>query len=481
VANISESSRNGRPWSVADTLAIAILTALAGGIRGFRLANLPFIYSDELFYAREACNYVFASRDACGIPLDAISGHPPLGKWLISLGVRALGWDPVGWRVAGVIAGALTVALLYVLARIVLRSTRGATIVAGLLAIDFLHVVQSRIAMLDVFLTLFVVASFACIAADRAQRAAQADGSHARRGGGSIGHRPWLIAAGIMAGGAIATKWVGILALGGVAILAVTGAPARTGVSPRPSLVPHALQGQWLSLVVALVIVPMVAYVVTYLPRIDRPLLTAPWVPGSWVRGFVAIQREMLLSHVGGAEVRAVGTTNPSVSPAWSWPLLKRPMIYYSEPVTGDRRQVVTAMGSPVVWWSALLAVASLAWQWLRGRRSEGATVALVGFAALYGPLLIVSAMRSATFIYYFLPAVPFMCLALGVVALRVPARLASWCIPAFAIAAVASFAFFYPVITGAPIGGRALEARQWFRDCRSQPGTLAPAGWCWM
>ena len=463
---------------MADTLAIATLSILAGGIRGFRLANLPFIYSDELFYAREACNYVFASRETCGIPLDAISGHPPLGKWLISLGIRALGWEPVGWRAASVVAGAVTVALLYVLARIVLRSTRGATFVAGLLTIDFLHVVQSRMAMLDVFLTIFVVASFACVAADRAQRATLAADPRPRRTGFV---RPWLLAAGIMAGAAVATKWVGVMALLGVGFLAITGAPARSGASLRRSIVPRTIQGQWLSLVVALAIAPAIVYVATYVPRIDRPALTAPWVPGSWVRGFVAVQREMLLSHAGGAEVTAVGTTNPFVSPAWSWPLLKRPMVYYSEPGNGDARQVVTAMGSPFVWWSALLAFVALAWQMLRGRRREGSVVAVTGFAAIYGPLLIVIATRPATFIYYLLPAVPFMCLALGAVAEQLPSRLAAWCIPTFSVAALASFAFFYPVITGAPISERALEARQWFRDCRARPGTLAPSGWCWM
>src|SRR5215207_1484136 len=160
-------------WSRSDSVAIAVVTGLACAIRGVHLTRPPFIYSDELFYAREACNYVYQSPKTCGIPLDAVSAHPPMGKWLISLGIHVFGWEPFGWRVASLAAGTLTVALMYVLARRVLRSTGGAVFAAGLLALDFLHVVQSRIAMLDVFLTMFVLAAFAFAIVDRDAVAAQ--------------------------------------------------------------------------------------------------------------------------------------------------------------------------------------------------------------------------------------------------------------------------------------------------------------------
>ena len=98
----------------------------------------------------------------------------------------------------------------------------------------------------------------------------------------------------------------------------------------------------------------------------------------------------------------------------------------------------------------------------------------------MYLPLLVVNRARSATFLYYMLPSVPFMCLAMAAVASSRTARRWRWLTIAFSAAAVALFAFFYPVLTGAPLSERALRARQWFTDCEPAPGMLAPAGWCW-
>jgi len=195
---------------------MALVTAAAGAIRGIHLSRPGELFGDEIFYAREACIYVYQSKEICGISLDVVSPHPPLGKLLISLGVRALGWEPLGWRIAVMLAGTASVALLYLLARRVLGSTRGATLAAGLLAIDFLHFVHSRMAMVDIFLPLFVVASFLFVVIDR-------DHVATRAGDGRLGvfSRPWLLAAGLAAGAAIATKWVGLGALAGVAALSL--------------------------------------------------------------------------------------------------------------------------------------------------------------------------------------------------------------------------------------------------------------------
>jgi hypothetical protein len=85
------ASEDKRQWAQADTIAMALVTAVAGVIRGIHLSMPADLFGDEIFYAREACIYVYQSRQICGIPLDAVSPHPPLGKLLISLGVRVLG------------------------------------------------------------------------------------------------------------------------------------------------------------------------------------------------------------------------------------------------------------------------------------------------------------------------------------------------------------------------------------------------------
>jgi dolichyl-phosphate-mannose-protein mannosyltransferase len=460
-----------RQWSQADTIAMALVTVVAGVIRGIHLSMPADLFGDEIFYAREACIYVYQSRQICGIPLDAVSPHPPLGKLLISLGVRALGWGPLGWRIAVMLAGTASVPLLYLLARRLLGSTRGATLAAGLLAIDFLHFVHSRMAMVDIFLPLFVVASFLFVVIDRDH-----DNSTQARG---VLSRPWLLAAGFAAGAAIATKWVGLGALAGVAVLSFIWILLRPSSEGFYAKVQRGLRRQWHALALALIVAPSLVYILAYVPRIDGSLFALPWVRGSWIRTFAREQREMLNFHLYSGEIYWVGKTNIYVSPAWSWPLIKRPeSLYWHE--RGDEHGRIIFMGNPLVWWTSLPALMYLGLQVARRRRNDAAVVALTGVAVLYIPFLLVTGVRSAPFLHDILPSVPFMCLALATVAVGWKNPFSRWLVAGFAMGAVALFAFFYPILTAVPLSREGLQARQWFQDCEPSADIAAPAGWCW-
>ena len=100
--------------------------------------------------------------------------HPPLGKWLIAMGIRLFGFNEVGWRVAAAVAGIAVRPASWS------GSVGGCSVptcsagAAGLLmALDGMHLVMSRVALLDIFLTLFVVAAFGCLVLDREQRRAR--------------------------------------------------------------------------------------------------------------------------------------------------------------------------------------------------------------------------------------------------------------------------------------------------------------------
>ena len=154
-------------WSRADTIALTAITLIGGIIRLWHVAQPHQIIFDETYYAKDACWYVNSSPSLCEIDGEANQLHPPLGKWLIALGIRIFGYDSLGWRIASVVAGTITIALLYLLARKLLKSTLAASLAAGLLAVDWLHFVQSRVAMLDIFIPMFAVAAFLFLVYDR--------------------------------------------------------------------------------------------------------------------------------------------------------------------------------------------------------------------------------------------------------------------------------------------------------------------------
>jgi dolichyl-phosphate-mannose--protein O-mannosyl transferase len=474
-------------WSRLDTIVLTLLTAVAGAIRAVYMTFPSGITFDELFYAREACIYVYQSPELCGIPLDAVSPHPPLGKLIISLGVLAFGWEALGWRAAVLVAGTASVALLYVLARRLLGTTRGALFAGSLLAIDFLHFVYSRIAMIDTFLTFFIVASFLFVVIDRDWYFSRtAEVTNSTRGVLSKAFsRPWLLAAGLAAGGAIATKWVGLGCLAGVGILSSAWILIRPSPEKLYTKVQGALRTDWPAMTMALVVAPIVVYILAFAPIVDGSVVSPPWVRGSWPRNFAREQLVMFNFHFPSAatyhrsEVYWVGKTHPDVSPAWSWPLIKRPELHHREDNGAEHRRII-ALGSPLVWWTSLAALAYLAVQLTRGRRNDAALVALTGISVLYMPFVVITGVRSAPFLHDILPSVPFMCLAL---ATAPHDWKSSWSRPTligFATAAVALFVFFYPILTGSPLSEEELDARMWFQDCRPSADIAAPAGWCW-
>ena len=90
--------------------------------------------------------------------MEYVSSHPPLGKTIIGLGM--LGFDdlnPIGWRLSSVVAGALTAVLVMVLAQQVFNN-RKISLTAGLFTVfSNFNAAMSSIAILDIFLGLFVL------------------------------------------------------------------------------------------------------------------------------------------------------------------------------------------------------------------------------------------------------------------------------------------------------------------------------------
>ncbi len=501
-----------RSWSRRDTAALAAVTAVALGLRLARLADPHALIFDETYYAKDACWYALANPHVCHVSSEITWVHPPLGKWLIAAGIAVFGFDSFGYRIVPAIAGTVVVALTYLLARRLLRSTAAAVFASVLLALDFMEFVQSRTAMLDIFVPLFGLAALLCALRDRDRIAAAASGSPLPR---LATLRPWRLAAGIAAGAAVASKWNGGLLWAAVIALSVGW-----------ELAAHRGRRLWReapSLVAWLVLVPVAVYCLTYVGRLsdlDVAKLCRQYEPGpgcrtvaheSWPLRLAHLQVYMLDFH------RGLSSTHPYESPPWSWLLIKRPVSYYfctgsscKPPAPdGDYSEVMT-VGEPLTWWLSLPALVAVAVAWWRKLmrappRPPGTPprppcegTILTGFAFSYLPWLALTGSRQAVFIFYVLPAVPFMYLALAYVARRIGHGLGGRVAGAALVAAaVALFAFYYPLLANVPIPQQQWRQRVALFDHCSRPaepartgsgrgtGTseqnLPPTGWCWI
>jgi dolichyl-phosphate-mannose-protein mannosyltransferase len=489
----------------ADVVALTILLAAAGTLRFVGLSSPPELVFDETYYARDACLYVMAAAEPCGLETPQIEAHPPLGKWLIGIGIAAFGFDSFGWRFVPAVAGTITVALLYLLARRLFEPILGAILAAGLLALDLLHLAQSRIAMLDIFVPLFGLAAVLFSLYDR---------DHVAIGTPLSRMRPWRIAAGASAGAAVASKWSGIFFVILVIVLTASWAFAarRAGGWARGAV--RAVKEEAPTIVAWLIVLPAIVYVLSYAGRVEGSVLALPWSDGSFLGTVGSHQIEMYDIHTEGV----ASATHHYQSPAWTWILIKRPVSYYFATPDGQNEEIL-ALGNPFVWWASILAVAYVASVWARrtyarlrdkalGRPGpEG--VILAGVVLTYGPWLVQPTERSAVFLFYLLPTVPFMCLALGYVATRIGNSMRGRAaIGLFAAITIGLFAYFYPLVGKRPLSPEQWRDRMWFDDCDSGPpktrvvtatetgaggktilrtsteaveGQRPPEGWCWI
>ena len=383
------------------------------------------MYFDETYFARSAWEQLR------GLPPTETS-HPPLGRTLVSLGVAIWGMNPWGWRFMGAVAGTLSVAVLYLVAQRLFARTSWALLASVLFCFDFLRFAQSRMATVDVFVLLFTLLAFWLVL------------EHER------GARPWpwLLAAGIALGAAVAVKWNAAYPAIGVAVLAAAAEVRRIRAVPPPARAAAAASAAGRGLV-CIVLVPLAVYLAAWLPDMLAQGMSAA--------DLVARHAAMYLYHAAIAETRWYA------SAWWQWPLDIRPIWLYQGTVDVPAGRIVSivTMGNPAVWWPGLATVPVLAAAAIL-RRDRASAWILIGLASAWLPWALTA--RKLTFIYHFLPATPFLALGLArCLALLVRRFPRARPVPiAIGAAAVAAFALFLPLLAGMPVPRGYAEALRW-------------------
>jgi dolichyl-phosphate-mannose-protein mannosyltransferase len=159
---------------------------------------------------------------------------------------------------------------------------------------------------------------------------------------------------------------------------------------------------------------------------------------GFAVGDFLTLQSAMLRYQEAHLAIQ------PENSLPWTWPLLLHP-VRYLELVRGDSSVVVMALGNPVLWWGFLLLLPVAIVQIVRRAAWQDAVV-FGGYAAMFVPWFLIGRTQ---FIWYMLPAVPFMCLGVASTLRRLSPKLARNAAIVFVGAAVFVGALFLPVWTG--------------------------------
>lgn len=394
-----------------------------------RLAIPSKPYFDEVHYLPAAREYwalgKFVNRE-----------HPLLGKELIALGLQMFGDRPLGWRIVPSLAGAAT---LFAGMRGLWFAThsRFATLAYGvLLASGFYVFVNARIAMLDIFMVGFVAVAYWHLAA----AVREPEKARLRLG-----------IAGIALGLALASKWnaAPLAVLPGLAFLVLRARAGRRRLltSQRGAPVPGVSlleAGFWLGAL------PLATYSLTYLPA---------WFFAEGAIGSASGSANFLSLHTDAIRLQeSVVKTHPYMSRWPQWVLNARSIWFLYEPVDGAQRGIVL-IGNPL---TMLLGLPALLWAATEAvlRRNGAAAAVTVLYAVTLG-FWIASAKPIQFLYHYFLPSMALLAaLALALDALWRQGR--RWLAMVPLAGSVALFAYFYPILSAAPLAGGKLAFTEW-------------------
>ncbi len=192
-------------------------------------------------------------------------------------------------------------------------------------------------------------------------------------------------------------------------------------------------------------------------------------VLGGWLR----YHWEIFHFHSG------LNAAHPYLSRPYGWLLLARPVDYfYASPDTCGATtcsQAVLAIGTPLLWWMVIPALVAVLWRAV-GRFDWRAMAILVSFLVGFLPWIYEDLRHHRTmFLFYLMPALPFMVLAVtmgvGMVIGRRSAsyrrRVAGIAVAAvYTLSVVGTFAYFYPVLSGQTITYDQWRHRMWLDHC---------------
>jgi len=417
--------------------AILFATAL---LKLWRLEFPPEMVFDEVYHARAAGEYILGIK-----PLEWV--HPPLAKLLVAVGVLFYDLTGVGWRVMPVIAGTLLLVPMYCLGRFLFPYRWQAVAATIMLACDGVYFIQSRMAMTNIFATLFQVSALAltwrfyqCFWHCRGQKR----------------NYVYFLSAVIFIALALSTRWTSlwsyafmIMVLGfGVLVPSTLDLRALSQRKVRWTLSFGVLQ-MWIWIPLLTVLIPFVIYLIAYTP---------------YYLNYDYDLAKVLKEQVGIWNYHSnLKDPHPYYSSWYTWPWLARPTWYYFQNHGNGTMSGILAVGNPAIWWFSMpVVLLTLVLAGLKQRMS----FLFVGLACLAMYLPWGLSPRTLNYAHYFFEAVPYACLSVVALMGFLSDAFGKWgraiSIGYFSLVCVL-FCFFFPIYSALHIPWFYYNLLRWF------------------
>jgi dolichyl-phosphate-mannose-protein mannosyltransferase len=336
---------------------IIVVFAISIVLRFWGLGRFNVFIFDEIYYAKFANNYLTNT--------PFFNSHPPLSQYLIAIGIWIGDRLPIGQDTTNMLTGSVHSTFSYrwmnalfgsfiplLVAGLAYQLTQRmsyAFLAALFISFDGLFLVDSRYALNNIFLIFFgLLGQFLVLLANR----------------NSDGHnRSIVLGAGISFGASVACKWNGLSFLLGIYISIVIAKIWKIFYSNRQLSLAEPLPQKigstsrlarlgnipLIEIFISLVIVPIITYSLLWIPH----LIQNPQPD------FIGVQWSIFNYH---EQVGNGSGIHPYCAKWYTWPLLMRPLAYYFTEYKPNYYYDVHAMGNPLLWWLALVAIFGCVW-----------------------------------------------------------------------------------------------------------------------
>ena len=449
----TESNKKLAIWGIA----IVCLGSI--GLRFWGLGRFNVFVFDEFYYAKFANNYLTNTQ--------FFNSHPPLSQYLIAIGIWIGDRLPIGQDTTNTLTGSLHSTFSYrwmnalfgsfitpivaALAYQLSQRMSYAFLAALFISLDGLFLVDSRYALNNIYLVFFgLLGQLLVVMASK----------------NTQDRRLLLVVAGISFGASAACKWNGLWFLLGIYALLVIAKLWQIIKSDRQSsIITNSILDRFatigiIEIVICLLVTPIAIYSLLWIPH----LIQNP------TPNFINVQLRILNYHekVGnGVKI------HPYCANWYTWLLMTRPLAYYFKQYKPDYYYDVHAMGNPLLWWFALVAIFRSIWLIIKGfslkpirelniDRLNVPIFMVVNYAANLLPWVKVT---RCLYIYHYMGAVLFAIMGLAwLVDLGLRSSSKFWqaagLTTIFSIAA--SFVFWLPIYLGLSIEKSDLALRLW-------------------
>ncbi len=309
--------------------------------------------------------------------------HPPLAKYFQALSITLFGITALAWRLPSLIFSLLTLVVFYFLVRFLGQnfffkkesnlkkidlSINLALTACFFLSLDGLFLVQSRIAMNDIFVLFFTLMAIFIYVIYLANKKSL-----------------MLLVSGALFGLALASKWSALWIL---LFLLIKELLMLKSIKKIPFLL------------FSLLLTPIFVYLLVYLPMFWQ---------GQNLGDFLVLQKTILLSQLTNPSTHLY-SSNPLV-----WILNLRPVWYFTVPISGSWSANIYALDNPLLGLYMMLAFFMSIWFLLKHKLNDLAHKSIYFIFLLYLSSFLPWIIFSRTmFFYHYLLAIPFLLILLS-------------------------------------------------------------------